>query len=62
MSAGLTLSDYERLPRFAFLEVPANAWLGRGGAGLAGMLALAGLLGMRTWRRFRPAKLGALAA
>jgi len=58
----LTLPDYERLPRFAFREEPAGVWLGRVGAGLAGMLALTGLLGAWTWRRLRPAKLGALAA
>ena len=58
----LALADYERLPRFAFREESANAWLGRVGAGLAGMLALTAVLGAWTWRRFRPVKLGELAA
>ncbi len=58
----LTLADYERLPRFTFREEPAGDWLGRVGAGLAGMLALTAVLGAWTWRRLRPAQLGALAA
>ncbi len=57
----LTMAEYDRLPRFAFREEPAAAWLGRVGAGLAGMLALAGALGAWTWRNLRPARLGQLA-
>lgn len=54
-----TLSDYDRLPRFAIREERATAWLGRASAGLIGMLALAGLLCAWTQRRLRPAELAA---
>ena len=37
----LSLTDYERLPRFAFREEPIDAWLGGGRWGcLAGRSAL----------------------
>ncbi|MBE0543879.1 MAG: DUF3526 domain-containing protein [Verrucomicrobia bacterium] len=54
-----TLSDYDRLPRFAIREERATAWLGRASAGLIGMLALTGLLWTWTQRRLRPAQLAA---
>ena len=57
----LTMADYERMPRFVYQEESSNAWMGRAGAGLAGMLAFAGLLGAWAAARLRPAKLGAQA-
>ena len=57
----ITLADYERMPRFVYQEESSNAWMGRAGAGLAGMLAFAGLLGAWAAARLRPAKLGAQA-
>lgn len=55
----LTVSDFDRLPRFAIREERATAWLGRASAGLIGMLALTGLLWVWTQRRLRPAQLAA---
>ena len=57
----ITLADYERMPRFVYQEESSNAWMGRAGAGLAGMLAFASLLGAWAAARLRPAKLGAQA-
>jgi ABC-2 type transport system permease protein len=56
----ITMDDFDKLPRFEFREEPAGDWMGRVFASLAGMLALAGLLGVWAWRSLRPARLGQL--
>lgn len=53
----LTMTDYERLPRFAFREEPVGDWFGRAATGLAGKLALSVALGAWTSRRLRPARI-----
>lgn len=52
-----TLADLSQLPSFSFREEPATAWLGRVSAGLFGMIALAGGIGLWTRRQLRSAKL-----
>jgi len=56
----ITMADFDKLPRFEFREEPTHVWIGRVVASLAGMLALAGLLGVWAWRSLRPARLGQL--
>ncbi len=58
----ITRADFDKLPRFEFREEPAGVWMGRVLASLAGMLALAGVLGLLAWRSLRPARLGLLSA
>ena len=58
----ITRADFDKLPRFEFSEEPAGVWMGRVLASLAGMLALAGVLGLLAWRSLRPARLGLLSA
>ena len=58
----ITSADLDNLPRFEFREEPAGIWMGRVLASLAGMLALAGVLGAWAWRSLRPARLGRLSA
>ncbi|MST94537.1 MAG: DUF3526 domain-containing protein [Pedosphaera sp.] len=58
----ITMSDFDQLPRFEFREEPAGVWMGRVLASLAGMLALAGALGVWAWRSLRPGRLGLLSA
>ncbi len=58
----ITMADLDKLPRFEFREEPAGVWMGRVLAGLAGMLALAGALGVWAWRSLRPARLGLLSS
>lgn len=54
----ITSADYDRLPRFGFLEEPAAAWSGRVGAGLAGLGGLCLILAAWTWRRLHPSRIG----
>jgi ABC-2 type transport system permease protein len=58
----ITLADYERMPRFVYQEDPSNAWMGRAGAGLAGMLALSIGLAVLALLALRPARLGSMTA
>ena len=60
--APITMADFDNLPRFEFREEPAGVWMVRVLASLAGMLALAGALGVWAWRSLRPARLGLLSA
>ncbi len=60
--APITMADFDKLPRFEFREEPAGVWMVRVLASLAGMLALAGALGVWAWRSLRPARLGLLSA
>ncbi len=58
----ITADDLDKLPRFEFREELPGVWMGRVLASLAGMLALAGALGVLAWRALRPARLGLLSA
>ena len=58
----ITLTDYDRLPRFSFREEPVRTWATRVGAGVAGVLVLAMVLGGWTWWHLRPARAGHLAS
>ena len=60
MRESITMADFDKLPRFEFREEPADVWMVRVLASLAGMLALAGALGAWTWLGLRPARLSLL--
>ena len=56
----VTMADLDNLPRFEFREEPADVWMGRVLASLAGILALSSALGVWAWLSLRPARLGVL--
>ncbi len=58
----ITIDDLDNLPRFQFREEPAEVWMSRVAASLAGMLALVGALYAWAWRSLRPARLGLLSS